>query len=100
MILFQSLIARTVIGYALMFIVPLILPVVFVRLVGLQGLRHLFSYEPKQSIIHRLDPRLKVLYPVLIGILTVLLNWDFVYLLVLFTLIPWFMLRTSRSRLR
>lgn len=97
---FQSLLGRTIIGYVLMFVVPLILPVLFVKLVGIQGLRHLFSYEPQPSVIHRLDPRLKVLYPVLIGILTVLLNWNVVYLLVAFTLIPWFMLRTSRSRVR
>jgi len=96
----QSLIGRTVIGYFLIFGVPVILPFVFVKLIGFNGLRHLFSYEPKQSIIHKLDPRLKVLYPVLIGILSVFLNWDFVYLLVAFTIVPWILLKPSPGRSR
>ncbi len=83
-----------------MFIVPAMLPALFIMLVGVQGLRHLFSYEPKQSIIHQLDPRLKVLYPFIIGVLSVLLNWDFVFLLLVFTLIPWVLLRTSQARMR
>ena len=60
----------------------------------------LVSYEPRQSVIHRLDPRLKVIYPVLIGVLSIFLNWDFVYYLVAFTLIPWMLLRPSPARLR
>src|SRR5215469_12083249 len=96
----HTLVGRTIVGYALMFIVPGILPALFIKLVGVQGLRHLFSYAPRQSIIHRLDPRLKVLYPFVIGVLSVLLNWNFVYLLLIFTLIPWMLLRTSQVRLR
>ncbi len=96
----QSLIGRTVISYFLIFGVPAILPFLFAKLIGFKGLRHLFSYEPKQSIIHKLDPRLKVLYPVLVGILSVFLNWDFVYLLVAFTIVPWMLLRPSSGRLR
>lgn len=96
----ENIVGRTIVGYLLMFAVPLVLPVLFIKLVGIQGLRHLFSYEPHQTVVHELDPRLKVVYPSLIGILTVLLSWNFVYALVAFTLIPWFMLRTSRSRLR
>ena len=98
--MFQTLIGRTIIGYFLIFGVPTILPFLFVKIIGFQGLRHLFSYEPKQSVIHRLDPRIKVLYPVLVGILSIFLNWDFVYLLVGFTLIPWLLLRPSPTRLR
>lgn len=96
----HTLFGRTIVGYALMFIVPGILPALFIKLVGVQGLRHLFSYEPRQSILHALDPRLKVLYPFVIGVLSVLLNWDFVYLLFGFTLIPWVLLRTSQARMR
>lgn len=98
--LWQSLIGRTVIGYFLIFGVPALLPLLFIKLIGFKGLRHLFSYEPKQSVIHRLDSRLKVLYPFLIGILSVFLNWDFVYLLVAFTIVPWILLRPSSARLR
>ena len=96
----QNIVGRTILGYLLMFVVPLILPVVFVKLVGIRGLRNLFSYEPKQSVIHRLDPRLKILYPFVISTLSVFLNWNFVFLLLLFTIIPWILLRTSSQRLR
>jgi len=96
----HNLIGRTMLGYFLIFSVPTIVPFLFVKLVGFKGLRHLFSYEPKQSIIHGLDPRLKVTYPVLIGILSIFLNWDFVYYLVGFTLIPWMFLRPSPARSR
>ncbi|HEY3994121.1 MAG TPA: energy-coupling factor transporter transmembrane component T [Ktedonobacteraceae bacterium] len=96
----QNIVGRTIIGYMLAFIVPLILPVLFITLVGVQGLRHLFSYEPRRSIIHQLDPRLKVLYPFVIGILSVLLNWVFVWLLLVFTLIPWILVKTSPARRR
>ena len=97
---FQTIFGRTIIGYLLMFVVPLLLPVVFFWLVGIQGLRHLFSYEPKQSVIHRLDPRLKIIYPFLISSISVFLNWNYVFLLLLFTVIPWILLRTSTQRLR
>lgn len=96
----QTLIVQTIIGYLFMFIVPLILPVLFVKLVGFQGLRHLFSYEPKDTLIHNLDPRLKIVYPVVIGILSVLLNWNYVFVLLIVTLIPWIILRPSPARVR
>ena len=63
-------------------------------------MRHLFSYEPKPSLIHRLDPRLKVVYPFVVGVLTVFLNWDWVYGLAAFTLLPWLILRPSQQRAR
>jgi energy-coupling factor transport system permease protein len=96
----NSLLGRTIISYLLIFTVPTLAPVAFVKLVGFKGLRHLFSYEPKPSLIHRLDPRLKVIYPVMIGALSVFLNWDFVYGLALVTLIPWIILRPSAQRTR
>jgi energy-coupling factor transport system permease protein len=96
----HTLAGRTIIGYFLMFTVPVLLPALLIKLVGAQGLRHLFSYEPKQSIIHKLDPRLKVLYPFVIGTVSVLLNWDFVFLLFALTLIPWLLMRTSGTRMR
>lgn len=96
----HTILGETIVSYLLMFIVPLLLPTLFVKLVGFQGLRQLFSYELKPSIIHRLDPRLKIAYPVLIGILAVLLNWEFVFILFAFTLIPWVLLGPSKKRLR
>jgi energy-coupling factor transport system permease protein len=99
-LVFHNIVSRTIIAYMMVFTVPLILPVLFVTLVGVQGLRHLFSYEPRQSIIHQLDPRLKVLYPFVIGVLSVLLNWYFVWGLLAFTLIPWMFVKTSLARRR
>lgn len=96
----HSLVGSTLLGYLLMFSVPLSLPVLFVTLVGAKGLRHLFSYEPRPGIVHNLDPRLKILYPFIIGTLSVLLNWDFVYSLLIFTLIPWILVRPSSARVR
>jgi energy-coupling factor transport system permease protein len=96
----HTLVGRTIVAYLLIFTVPVLLPALLIKLVGVQGLRHLFSYEPKQSIIHALDPRLKVLYPFVIGIVSVLLNWDWVFLLFALTLIPWLLTRASRDRMR
>lgn len=50
--------------------------------------------------MHHLDPRLKVVYPVAVGALSVFLNWDFVYGLAAFTLLPWIILRPSQQRAR
>jgi len=96
----NSLLGRTIISYLLIFTVPLVVPLSFISLIGFKGLRHLFSYEPKQSLIHRLDPRLKVVYPVVVGVLSVFLNWDYVYGLAAFTCIPWIILRPSQQRAR
>jgi energy-coupling factor transport system permease protein len=96
----DSLLGRTIISYLLIFTVPLLAPLAFITLIGFKGLRHLFSYEPKPSAIHRLDPRLKVVYPVLIGVLSVFLNWQFAFALAAFTLIPWLVLRPSPRRAR
>lgn len=97
---FHTVTGETIISYLLMFIVPLLIPTLFVKLVGFKGLRQLFSYEPKPSIIHRLDPRLKILYPVLIGILAVMLNWQFVFMLFGLSLVPWILLSPSKDRIR
>src|SRR5579875_3300980 len=97
---FQTLIGRTIVGYLLMFVTPLMLPAVFIKLIGIQGVRHLFSYEPRQTVVHRLDPRLKVLYPFLISTLSVFLNWQYVLVLLAFTIVPWILLRPSAARTR
>ena len=96
----SSLLARTVISYALVFVVPLILPVAFFKLVGLGGLRELVTYEAKDTPLHRLDPRLKVLYPIAMGILSILLTWSFMLILFALSILPWFWLRPSRQRIR
>jgi energy-coupling factor transport system permease protein len=94
------LLGRTIISYLLIFTVPFLAPLSFITIIGFRGLRHLFSYEPKPSIIHRLDPRLKVVYPFAVGVMSVFLNWNWVYGLAAFTCLPWLILRPSQQRAR
>ena len=96
----QSLLARTVISYLLVFVVPLLLPVVFIKLVGLGGLRELVTYEAGDTPLHRLDPRLKVLYPVAMGVLSILLSWTLMLAVFALSILPWLWLRPSRQRIR
>ncbi|HUJ07451.1 MAG TPA: energy-coupling factor transporter transmembrane component T [Streptosporangiaceae bacterium] len=96
----QSLFARTVISYLMVFAVPMILPVAFVKLVGLGGLRDLVTYEARDTPLHKLDPRLKVLYPVGMGILSIILSWNFMLIVFALSVLPWIWLRPSRQKIR
>src|ERR1700733_15104903 len=96
----SSLFVRTVVAYVIVFAVPMILPVAFVKLVGLGGLRELVTYEAKDTPLHKLDPRLKVLYPIAMGILSIILNWDFMLIVFGLSILPWFWLRPSRAKVR
>lgn len=96
----NSLLVRTLISYLIVFAAPLVLPVAFIKLVGLGGLRELVTYEAKDTPLHKLDPRLKVLYPVAMGVLSVILNWDFMLIVFGLSVIPWFWLRPSRAKVR
>ena len=57
-LLFHTLPGETVVAYAITFLVPLIGPMLFIRFVGLKGLRIVLSYEAADTPIHRLDPRI------------------------------------------
>jgi energy-coupling factor transport system permease protein len=96
----SSLLVRTVIAYLIVFAVPMILPVLFFKVVGLGGLRELVTYEARDTPLHKLDPRLKVLYPIAMGVLSIILNWDFMLIVFGLTIIPWFWLRPSRAKMR
>jgi energy-coupling factor transport system permease protein len=96
----HSLFAETVIAYLLVFAVPLLLPVAFVKLVGLGGLREIVTYEARDTPLHRLDPRLKVAYPVAMGVLSILLSWKLMLAVFGLSVIPWIWLRPSAQRIR
>jgi energy-coupling factor transport system permease protein len=96
----SSLLVRTVIAYLIVFAVPMLLPVAFFKLVGLGGLRELVTYEARDTPLHNLDPRLKVLYPIAMGILSIILNWDFMLIVFGLSILPWFWLRPSRAKVR
>jgi len=97
-LLFETLSGRTALAYLAVFVVPLALPVAFVRLVGLGGLRGVLTYEARDSLIHRLDPRIKLLYPFLVSTTSVILNWQAVMALLIVTLLPWALLRPAPNR--
>ncbi len=99
-LLFATLAGQTVVAYAITFLVPLVGPILFLRFVGLKGLRNVLSYEAADTPIHRLDPRLKLLYPIVITALSVLLNWEWTDVLFGLTLVPWVLLRPSAIRVR
>jgi energy-coupling factor transport system permease protein len=99
-ILLHTLAGRTLLAYLAVFIVPVVLPVAFVKLVGLGGLRGVFTYEAVDGPIHRIDPRIKLLYPFILSSMSVLLSWQAVFALVGITAIPWMMLRPSGARVR
>ena len=96
----HSLFAQTVIAYLLIFAVPLVLPFAFIKLVGLGGLRTLVTYEARDTPLHNLDPRLKVLYPIGMGVLSILLTWKLMLIAFALTILPWFWLRPSRQKVR
>jgi energy-coupling factor transport system permease protein len=96
----HNIVVQTLIAYLMVFAVPMILPVLFFKFVGLGGLRELVTYEAKDTPLHKLDPRLKVLYPIAMGILSIILNWDFMLIVFGLSVIPWFWLRPSRARIR
>lgn len=99
-LLFHTLAGQTVVAYAITFLVPLVGPALFLRFVGIKGLRNVLSYQAADTPIHRLDPRLKLLYPILITVLSVLLDWQWTYVLFGLTLVPWVLLRPSSTRVR
>ena len=96
----NSLFAQTIIAYLLIFAVPMVLPFVFLKVVGLHGLRTLVTYEARDTPLHKLDPRLKVLYPVGMGILSILFTWRFMLIVFGLTILPWFWLKPSRAKIK
>ena len=96
----SNILVRTILAYLIIFVPPLILPWMFIKLVGLGGLRDLVTYEARDTPLHKLDPRLKVLYPIAMGILSIILNWDFMLIVFALSVIPWFWLKPSRAKVR
>lgn len=99
-ILLHTLVGRTLLAYLAVFVVPVALPVAFVKLVGLGGLRGVFTYEAVDGPIHRIDPRIKLLYPFILSSMSVLLSWQAVFALVGISAIPWGILHPSWVRVR
>lgn len=99
-VLLHTLAGQTLLAYLAVFVVPVMLPAAFVKLVGLGGLRSVFSYEAADGPIHRIDPRIKLLYPFILSSTSVFLSWQAVLGLVAVSIIPWVILRPSAARVR
>lgn len=99
-LIFHNVIGQTLVAYAIAFLVPLVGPFLFVKFVGVNGLRNILSYETGDTPIHRLDPRIKLLYPVFMSVASVLLSWQWVYALFAISLVPWLILRPTLVRVR
>lgn len=97
---FWSLPVQTFVGYVAIFLLPSFLPVVFVKLIGLGGLRDVLSYESGTSTIHRLDPRLKLLYVLFLGLGTVAFSWQLTLALLGLTFVGWALEKPPRRRIR
>jgi len=64
-------------------------------------LKSLFRYEQRDSLLHRLDPRVKLLWLFGISVLSVVLGTpDLLVVLFLSTIPFWFILRPSKSRIK
>ncbi len=99
-LLLRTLAGRTLLAYLAVFVVPVVLPAVFVKLVGLGGLRSVFAYEVSDGPLHRIDPRIKLVYPFVMSTTSVFLDWQAVFALVGITVVPWVLLRPSPARVR
>ncbi|MBN2489050.1 MAG: energy-coupling factor transporter transmembrane protein EcfT [Methanosarcinaceae archaeon] len=64
-------------------------------------MRWLFRYEQKDTVIHRLDPRVKLVWLFGLSILTVVLGVPWLLVLLFLSTLPfWFMLAPSISKIR
>ena len=78
-----------------------IIGLIMLKLLGLRGIRSVLTYERKNSLIHRLDPRVKFLYVLCVSLLSALLGWyPLLIMLALSTMIPWYFAKPSRLRVK
>jgi energy-coupling factor transport system permease protein len=64
-------------------------------------LKWLFRYEQKDSLLHRLDPRVKLLWLFGISVLSVVLGTPYLLVCLFLSTLPfWFILKPSKSRIK
>lgn len=64
-------------------------------------MKWIFRYEQQDSLLHRLDPRIKLLWLFGVSVLSVVLGTPGMLLLVFLSTLPfWFVLRPSKSRVK
>lgn len=99
-LVFHNIVGQTIVAYAIAFLVPLAGPFLFIKFVGVNGLRNILSYETGDTVIHRLDPRIKLIYPLFVSLSSILLSWQWTYALFAISLVPWVLLRPTLVRVR
>jgi energy-coupling factor transport system permease protein len=66
----------------------------------MRGFRSLFTYEEKDSIIHKIDPRTKIVWSMAVGILVALMGQIWLVSLLFFSTIPvWYLSKPSQHRM-
>ncbi|MHA2028792.1 MAG: energy-coupling factor transporter transmembrane component T family protein [Candidatus Kariarchaeaceae archaeon] len=77
-----------------------IVGLVLFKTLGLSGFRSLFTYEDKDSVVHNVDPRTKVIYSITIGVLVALMGQIWLISILFFSTIPvWYLSKPSRQRM-
>ncbi len=97
---------RATLGAILIFVVIILLIpgiiayLVFV-IVGVSGFRRLFSYENRESKVHRMHPFPKIMYVFFISLIVAYVERpESLLIIFLGTLIPWFFANPSRDKVR
>ncbi len=70
------------------------------KTLGLFGFRSLFTYEEKDSFVHKVDPRAKIIWAITISILVALMGQIWVISLLFFSTLPvWYLSKPTRFRI-
>ncbi len=98
---FRTLIASIVIFLIFMTFIPGLIAYFIFKIIGISGFTRLFSYEKRDSVIHKMHPLTKILITLFISI-GVAIAEELYTLLFLFTItvILWYLSNPSEDRLR
>ncbi|MFW9995932.1 MAG: energy-coupling factor transporter transmembrane component T family protein [Candidatus Odinarchaeota archaeon] len=70
------------------------------KTLGLFGFRSLFTYEERDSPVHKIDPRTKIIWSMTVGVLVALMGQIWLISLLFFSTIPiWYLSKPSRYRI-
>ncbi len=85
----------------LLMLIPGIIAYLVFAIIGISGFRRLFSYERRESVIHRMHPFPKIIYVFFISFIVALVDRPEVLAIIFIgTIIPWFFANPSRDKVR
>ena len=77
-----------------------IVGLVLFKTLGMSGFRSLFTYEENDSVVHKIDPRTKVIWSMAVGILVALMGQIWLISILFFSTIPvWYLSKPSQHRM-